>query len=809
MADGGFQMTKDEPTKAESGVVQLLLILFVGSGCSALIYEIVWYQLLQLVIGSTAVSLGVLLATFMGGLCLGSMISPRLLAIRRMHPLRLYADIEIAIGLCGISILFGMPLVNRMYVSAMGHGLPAILLRATICAICLLVPTMLMGASLPVIARSIRATPQRASWLGLLYACNTVGAVFGCLAAGFFLLRVFDMEAATYVAAGINAMVAALSFMLAARMSSEVELENPRQVHAVADPRGWTVYIAVALSGMSALGAEVVWTRLLGPMLGATVYTFSIILAVFLVGLAMGSGAGSLLSRIVRPQTALGCCQLLLTAAIAFTAYMLAKSLPYWPIDPKLSTSPWITFQVDLLRVVWALWPGPLLWGATFPLALAAVASDDTDPARTVGNVYAANTGGAIIGALAFSMLLIPRIGTRQAERTLIVLSGVSALIVLAPPLWSRRAKVGAWGLAASTAVAVLLVVSLPGVPGRIIADGRNVKISNASQILYVGEGMNSSIAVTQYGQTRRFHVSGKVEASTTPNDMRVQRMLGDMAGLFHPRPRDVLVVGFGAGVTAGSFVVNPDVQRIIICEIEPLVPPATTFYFGKENYNVLHDRRSKVIYEDARSYILTTPETFDIITSDPIHPWVRGSATLYTKEYFEMERKHLNPRGIVAQWVPLYDTDENTVRSEIATFFAVFPSGTIWASDRDGRGSDLILVGEKDPIQINVGELQQRLDRPEYAGLAQSLRDVGLNSAVEILGTYAGQASDLKPWLDGAEINRDGNLRLQYLAGMAVNQTRQEIINAEVLVFRRFPENLIVGSDQDLKPLRLRPGWR
>jgi spermidine synthase len=319
---------------------------------------------------------------------------------------------------------------------------------------------------------------------------------------------------------------------------------------------------------------------------------------------------------------------------------------------------------------------------------------------------------------------------------------------------------------------------------------------------------MNSSIAVSQFDSTREFHVSGKVEASNAPYDMRMQRMLGDLPALLHPRPRKVLVVGFGAGVTAGSFVVNPDVQRIIVCEIEPLVPPTTTRYFGKENFNVLHDGRTEVIYDDARSYILTTPESFDIITSDPIHPWVKGSATLYTKEYFEMERKHLNPGGIVAQWVPLYETDVDTVKSEIATFFDVFPYGTIWFNERDGTGYDIILLGEKDPIQINVGELQQRLDRPEYAGVAQSLREVGLNSAVDILGTYAGQAFDLKPWLYGAEINRDENLRLQYLAGLAVNENQNRTIYAELLLYRRFPANLIVGSDQDVKALRLRHGW-
>jgi spermidine synthase len=221
-----------------------------------------------------------------------------------------------------------------------GHGLPAILLRATICAICLLVPTTLMGASLPAVAMWIRAIPRRDSWLGLLYAGNTLGAVFGCLAAGFFLLRVFDMAIATYVAVAINIAVAIISFGLVKRTPSPGELDAPRQVRAAAGPRIWTVYVTIALSGACALGAEVVWTRLLGLMLGATVYTFSIILAVFLVGLAIGSGAGSFLPLAVRPQTALGCCQLLLTAAIAWTAFMLAKSLPYWPIDPKLSTSP-------------------------------------------------------------------------------------------------------------------------------------------------------------------------------------------------------------------------------------------------------------------------------------------------------------------------------------------------------------------------------------------------------------------------------------------------------------------------------------
>ena len=785
----------------------LLLVLFAGSGCSALIYEIVWYQLLQFVIGSSAISLGVLLATFMGGLCLGSVALPRVLAARRYHPLRVYAVLELGIGFCGILALFGIPLVGRIYVAAVGHGLPAILLRAAISSVCLLPPTILMGASLPAIARWIRTTPRGISSLGLLYSANTIGAVFGCLLAGFYLLRVFDMATATYVAAAINAGVALISFGLAMGRP-EKAADDAVQAHLADVPHLWPVYVTIALSGACALGAEVVWTRILGLLLGATVYTFSIILAVFLMGLGMGSYGCALLSRFVRPQKAIGYCQLLLTAAIAWTAFMLAKSLPYWPINPKLSPSPWFTFQIDVARAIWAMFPATVLWGASFPLALAAVASGDDDPARPVGSIYAANTCGAILGALAFSMILIPRIGTQGSERVLIILSAVAALCMLLPALSSSQAKAGSVWLAASMLVAGILAATVPRIPAGLVAFGRLFLPVNGSQILYVGEGLNSSIAVSQFGATRQFHVSGKAEASNGAYDMRLQRMLGHLPALLHPKPRAVLVVGFGAGVTAGSFAVNPDVERIVSCEIEPLVPPITSQYFNKENYNVLHDRRTQVVYEDARNFILTTPEKFDIITSDPIHPWVKGSASLYTKEYFELVKQHLNPGGVVTQWVPLYETDVDTVKSEIATFFDVFPDGTIWANEGDGGGYDIVLLGQSNPTRIPVDELQARLDRPEYSHVAQSLRDVGFHSAVELLTTYAGQEPDLKSWLNGAQINRDGNLRLQYLAGLAVNINRQESIYDAMLQFRRFPVNLFIGSDQSVQAIRQQHGW-
>jgi spermidine synthase len=799
----------------------LLLMLFAGSGCAALIYEIVWFQLLQLVIGSSAVSLGVLLGTFMGGMCLGSILLPRFVS-RSQHPLRAYAFLELGIGALGLIVLFAMPLIGGAYTATATHGMTGLTLRAVVCAICLLPPTLLMGATLPAIARWVETTPTGVSWLGFFYGSNIAGAVFGSLLAGFYLLRIFDMATATFVAVAINIAVAGIGLGLARKAAHVPATIAESSDGGALTPRSTAVYVAIALSGLSALGGEVVWTRLLSLMLGASVYTFSIILAVFLIGLGIGSSAGSVMSRgALRPRVALGWCQLLLTAAIAWTAWMLAAWLPRWPINPSLSPSPWITFQLDLLRAMVAVLPPAALWGASFPLAIAAVAERGQDAGKTVGRVYAANTVGAIVGAIVFSVWVIPGAGTQQAQRLLIAVAVVAAIFALASararPVGgggararlSVRGVIGGGGMIAAAVmlvVAAVLIVRLPKVPPGLVAYGRFLPTyTTEPNYLYVGEGMNSSIAVSELPNgVRNFHVAGKVEASSEPQDMRLQRMLGHISALLHPAPKSVLIVGFGAGVTAGSFVLHPDVKRIVICEIEPLIPQVVSTYFRKENYDVLHDPRVEVVFDDARHFILTTNETFDVITSDPIHPWVKGAATLYTKEYFEMVKRHLNPGGVITQWVPLYESHLDVVKSEVATFMNVFPNGTIWSNDINGKGYDVVLAGRAEPsTPIDVDALAVRLNRPDNVLVAQSLREVGFMSPLALLTTYAGQGPDLTRWLAGAEINSDRNLRLQYLAGMGLNSYENASIYDSMLAYRKFPEKLFMASAEPEQYLR------
>jgi len=848
-----------------------LLVLFIGSGCAALIYEVVWLQLLQLVIGSSGISMGVLLGTFMGGMCLGSFLLPRLISSRH-HPLRVYAFLELGIGIIGILVLSVMPFIADAYTSFFGHGVFA---RAIVATVCLIPPTLLMGATLPAIARWVDTTPEGVSWMGLFYGGNTSGAVLGCLLAGFYLLRVHDMPTATYVAVAINVTVAAIALLMASRTPEQVKSAEQKQMPVESAIGSKAVYVTIGMSGLCALGAEVVWTRLLSLMLGATVYTFSIILAVFLVGLGIGSTAGAFVSRTAqRARMALGLCQMLLAIAAAWAAVMISKSIPYWPIDPRYATGgngPWFLFQLDIACTAWVVLPAAILWGASFPLALAAVATPGKDGGKMVGSIYAANTIGAILGSLLFSMLIIPQVGTQWAQRFLIVLSAVSALVALAPwilmsgkssqsePEGAKSLRFSTTGFAGAVLLVILAVVLAAVVspaPWIAVAFGRfsaawlqqtepkmvkeeEVPVGSSSTVnrycTYVGEGMNVSVAVTKSTSGYRyFHGAGKVQASSDPQDMRLQRMLGHVSVLARSDPdqvKDVLVVALGAGVTAGSFVPYPKIEHITICDIEPLVPKVVAPKFGLENYHIvdgidkenprkLDGKEIRMVYDDGRHYIHTLPKDakFDIITSDPIDPWVKGCAALNTIEYYQMCKEHLKPGGVMSLWIPLYESNNESAKTVIATFFQVFPNGILFSNDLNNAGYDAVLFGQVEPVKIDLDKLEERLNSEEYSRVRQSLLDVGFGANVSniswgpnamgspiasLLATYAGRAADLGEWMKDAQINTDRNLRLQYLAGMSLNSyIGTEILNG-ILRYYKYPEEIFAGSADHLQTMR------
>jgi spermidine synthase len=634
--------------------------------------------------------------------------------------------------------------------------------------------------------------------------------------AGFYLLRVFDVATATLVAVAFNAAVALIAYLLAGRTTYEADVVTAPRAGS-ASSSGTAVYVTIALSGMTALASEVIWTRLLSLHFGATVYTFALILAVFLVGLGIGSTAGATLARdLTSPRRALGWCQLLLCGAIAWAAYELTESLPYWPINPYISTTPWFTLQLDLVRCFWVVLPGAMLWGASFPLALAAVATTEQDAARLSGGVYAANTVGAIAGSLVTSFVLIPWIGTSHAEQVIIIVSALSALIMLEPSFAGAATRPAGfhpdqgeprrgWNVAATLVLAVamiaagLLARSVHPLPGLLVAYGRYAatRIGQAD-IIYVGEGLNASVAVSELSNgVRNYHNAGKVQASSEPQDMRLQRMLGHLTTLIPPQAKKVLVIGCGAGVTAGAVSVDPVVEHETIAEIEPLVPKVVSTYFAEHNFDVVRNPKVHVRIDDARHFVETTRERFDAITSDPLDPWVKGAAMLYTQEFFQSVKDHLNPGGVVTLFVQLYESNMAAVKSEIGTFLEVFPNGVVWGNTNEGKGYDLVLLGQKGTTRIDVDAIQARLQRPEYAPMAKSLREIGMNSAIDLFSTYAGRKPDLEPWLRDATLNRDKNLRLQYLAGLGLNLYQADVIYADMLKHvNKLPDDLFIASD-------------
>jgi spermidine synthase len=515
------------------------------------------------------------------------------------------------------------------------------------------------------------------------------------------------------------------------------------------------------------------------------------------------------LSERCNPRAALALCQGLLCAAMAGAAYTLGRSLPYWPIDVTLPATAGVVLALDLLRVAIVALPAALLWGASFPLALAAATRAGSDAQQAVARLYAANTAGAIVGALLTTFVLVVAVGSQRTQQLMILVSACAALVLWLEATGSERARPRRLGAGAFLAAAGLAAASLvPALPPEFIAYGRFLPTRGAgANVVYSGEGLTSSIAVSvEPSGILTYHNAGKTQASTYPQDMRLQRMLGHLTTLLPERPESVLVIGLGAGITAGGARIDPNVERVVVAEIEPLVPEVAAKYFAAHNFAVATNAKVEIRIDDGRHLLATTAERFDAITSDPLDPWVKGAAALYTREFWQLCRARLNDGGVVTVFVQLYESTEEAVRSEIATFLDVFPNGIVFANTVEGMGYDVVLVGRASDDPIDLARLERRLARPDYELVAESLREVGFDSALDLLSTYSGQAETLAPWLAGAARNTDRNLRLQYLAGRGLNVFEAgPIMSALLGEGPAFPARLFTGTPAQLEELRQR----
>jgi spermidine synthase len=774
-------------------VTFVLYLLFFLSGGAALVYEVTWVRSLSLVFGGSHLAVTTVLAVYMGGLALGSaLFGKRADASRR--PLRLYGALEIGIAAFALVFLglsraypaLYVPLArlaeeNRLWLSAV---------RVAFAVVALLAPTTLMGGTLPLLSRLVAGRSRSLGrHLSFLYGFNTLGAVAGSLAAGFVLLRALGVTASLLAAAAVNLAVGLAAVLLPERAfeaagpgeepgaAAPVPAEAPEEVPA----RSYRLVLwGIGVSGFCALGYEVLWTRLLSMVVGTSVYGFTIMLVAFLAGIALGSHAYGLLERrrpgggTRRAVVAFGLVEVAIgIAALAVTLLMSDLPTHATRLQGLLAggASEFGARQGASFAVAFAYMLVPAFFmGVAFPLAGSVHAASRQRVGAAVGDVLAWNTVGAILGSAVSGFALIYAFGI---ERSLQMLSVVNVGVGLAVAASVLRPRVLPGAVAAA---AVALLVALAALPhwGRAwdmkyFAIFRNnqrgafdiqEKIQDAlenTEVLYYLEGANETISVIRpRGARQAFIVNGRPEATTSPMDVQCQRTLGHLPMLLHPDPRKVFVLGTGTGMTLGATSIHPEVERIVLAEIEPGVLGAART-FAPWNHGVLDDSRLHVVFNDGRNYLATTRETFDVITADPIHPWSGGAAYLYTREYFDGVARHLRPGGIACQWLPIYELTPGDVRSVVRTFAGSFRHVMIWLTHYDAE-----LVGSDAPLVLDEARLARRLAQPT---VARDLEVVQMGTAEDFLSYFVAGTEGARAFARGGVVNTDDNLFLEFSA--------------------------------------------
>ncbi len=716
---------------ARANSSRLMYLFFFLSGITALVYEIIWTRMLTLVFGHTVYSVSIVLSAFMAGLGVGSYVfghaMDRMMAgqdskVEPLAALKVYAVIEIGIGLLAIvlSLLFAefdlfygwmhgwLPESSLIY-----NGLKALLAFGLI-----FLPTALMGATLPIISRYYVTDDSRMNTqVGLLYSLNTLGASAGCLLTGFFFIAAFGVLQTALASAFLNIAIGIGTWRLyqerigdGANALKFPQLTLPK-LQWTKENRLWLMVSFVC--GFTALAYEVLWTRLLVFSISSTVYAFSLMLAVFLLGISLGSAlALPIMARLSNLRTPLLVIQALVGAYIVFSLFNMQTLLsPPW--NSYNLQDPLNAFTKYFIDASALMLPPTLLLGMSFPLLIKLASGSHQNIGVGTGQVYAANTLGAILGSLVAGFILLPLAGV---ETGLILLATLNLLMV--PVLFRtgsyatpKMRRVLTLGMAV---LVLLLTLALPEqlLTGFFMRD--SVGPRSAKQLLHFSEGITDTVAVfrdTSEGiepDAKRLITNGISMSASNTIATRYMKLLAHVPILLSDNPEDVLVICFGTGQTAGSAGIHPRVGQVDVVELSKSVilsGPA----FRRENHNVLENPKVNIIIQDGRNHLLTTRKQYDVITGEPPPPRTAFTVNLYTRDYYEMAKARLKPGGLMVQWVPLHSQSADEVDQNFATFLSVFPHTMAWLT----VANEIMLVGSDQPIEIDLKKLKERMRDP------------------------------------------------------------------------------------------------
>jgi spermidine synthase len=756
--------------------ILLIGVCFVFSGATGLIYEVLWMRMLGLVFGATTLAVSTVLAAFMGGLALGSALAGRL-AHRIRKPLSVYGWMEIGIAAYALLVPFLFRWVDNLYALIWQQFQPGFftfsLWRFVLSCLMLLIPTTLMGATLPVLSAALlRSLGQGATAVTRLYACNLVGAILGTLAAGFLLLPAFGVRVTIVVAAAINLIVGLIALVLQKRL---VVGEAERPVVVNTDRNLFWFFAAIA-SGFVTISTQVSWTRILTMVIGSSTYAFSIVVALFLIGLAVGAWFVGRKDRSAKLRRWMIVVELLTAGSLLLSLYVVNR-LPWLLISfgRNLQISSWAgLLGLQIMSATLLILAPALLMGMVMPLVLVWATGDPARAVSRVGRTYAVNTIGAIAGAFLTGFVLIPITSTKFA----LILSAATCVIVAGlayrpaetsrEPLLKRSLAIGAIPIV----IFILMILAPPmnladlsigayDTLVRELARTREGPTETAGQpvgpdihkLLMYDEGPTATVTVRQDGDIISMAINGRTNASDSMFDMPTQVMLGQLPLFVAPRLEKGLIIGYATGVTVGSMLQSP-IQSVTCIELEPGTVAGSRF-FQHVNNRPLDDARASLIIDDARTFLRVTPNRYDIIVSEPSHPWVPGVANLFTQEFFELGRERLSEQGIFVQWVQIYQLSTESLRSVLATYHKVFPHVLMFRVG--GRGKDLLLIGSNQPL--NLDRLPERIGDPRVAA---ELARVNLNSEADVRSWFVCDEKRLGPAVAGATINTDDNMHIE-----------------------------------------------
>src|SRR5215204_4684047 len=770
----------DDAGAYSSTTILLIGICFVLSGATGLIYEVLWARMLGLVFGATTLAVSTVLAAFMGGLALGSALAGKL-ASRIKKPLSTYGLMEIGIAVYALLVPFLFRWIDHVYALIWQQFQPGFfafsLWRFLLSSLVLLVPTTLMGATLPVLAAAlIHSSKSNSNSVARLYACNLAGAILGTLAAGFVLLPVLGVRMTIAVAAILNVVVGVVAIVLQRRTKPfahsephSVHLENPD------NPVSFWFFAAVA-SGFVTISTQVSWTRILTMIIGSSTYAFSIVVALFLIGLAIGAWwiarkdrSGSLRLTILKVEV--------LTAISLLLSLFVLNKLPALVITLglKFQTSSWAgLLALQIVSATLLILVPASLMGMIMPVVLVWASADQQKAVARVGRSYAVNTIGAIAGAFITGFLLIPKTSTRftllLAATCCLVVAAVAyrpdgpvrdpalkrsiaigltpilaiVLFLLAPPMNLADLSIGAYD-----SLVRVLAQTREGAQNE--SDG--AEKPDVHELLMYQEGPTATVSVRKDQNTVSMAINGRTNASDSNYDMPTQVMLGQIPLLIAPKIDTGLIIGYATGITVGAMLQSP-IQSVTCVELEPGTVAASRF-FEHINNRPLDDRRTTLIIDDARAFLRVASNRYDFIVSEPSHPWVPGVANLFTQEFFELGRARLNDEGIFVQWVQIYQLSTESLRSVLATYHKVFPHLLVFRVGGVNEGKDLILVGSRRPL--NFDHLKRWLD-PRMA----IDNTVNLKTESDITSWFVCDESKLGPAVAGAKINTDDNMHIE-----------------------------------------------